>query len=157
MKKFVIILLVVIIILSCIIFLNKNNKNVWETKKEITTDFEIIFNESKNLGKNRIISKNIFIKNSYNIYSYEGNVKIKIEGIEHDFKEALVEKKITINDILYKAEEDAKNKLVKTLTWNDGGTVIYKYDTYSIIKFNKIGGSKDFYIGATYINYSIEE
>lgn len=157
MKKISIILLIAIIVVISLLIYTEKQENVWESKKDVTTDFEIIFNESKNSGKKKIISKDISIKDSYNIYSYDGNVKIKIDEMEYDFKEALLQNKVTIDDILYKLQEDAKNNLAKIFCMDDGGTIIYKYETYSIIKYNKLDGNEDLYIGSSEMNYSVGE
>ncbi len=157
MKKVIMVLIVIAIIVFLIICINKKNLNFWNINQQENINFEIVFNENKGSGKNKIISKNIFVKDSYNVYSYEGNIKIKIDDVEYDFKEALLQEKITIQDIFSKAQKDVKNKISKMQAWDDGGTVIYKYETYSIIKFNTIGGCKDFYIGSPDMNYSVGE
>lgn len=158
MKKISIILLIVaIVIISLVVYMQINKENVWESKETATADFEIIFNESKNSGKKKIISKNISVKDSYNIYSYDGDVKIKINGIEYALKEALLQNKISADDILHKAQEDVRKKLIKSYALDDGGTIWYEYETYLIIKFNKLNGNKDLYIGSLNMNDSVGE
>lgn len=50
---------------------------------------------------------------------------------------------ITIEKIIEKANQD----LPDTSSYDDGGSKVYKYDTYTIIKLHTIDGNRDVYIG----------
>ena len=114
--------------------------------KSAADNFELIFNERKDLETKTIISKDETNNYTYNIYSYGGNVKIKIDDIEYDLREALLNNKITMEEIIAKANQDAKDKKIKTGEYNDGGTIEYKYDEYTIIKYHTLNGNRDVYI-----------
>ena len=68
-------------------------------------------------------------------------------------KDALNSKKITTKDILEKAKEDA----LSVDGWDDGGSTIYTFNNYKILKYNTLNGTKDLYIGSKDLNYSIGE
>lgn len=82
-------------------------------------------------------------KYSYNIYAYAGQVNILINGEELSLKNALLENKITMEEIIAKANRDFPN----AISYDDGGSMEYHYDNYTIIKMHKIDGNRDVYIG----------
>lgn len=79
----------------------------------------------------------------YNIYSYEGSVNIIIDGKEISLRNALLDDKISMEDIIAKAEKDFPD----AISYDDGGTREYHYQDYTIIKMNTIDGNEDIYIG----------
>jgi uncharacterized membrane protein YkoI len=86
-------------------------------------------------------------KYDYNIRSYGGDVYIAIQGEKIEFREALLQDKINMNDIIDYAKKDVENNVIKSEIYKDGGSTIYKYKDYAILKCNKIDGNKDVYIG----------
>ena len=114
-------------------------------------NFEIIFKErQKNDSYNKkyaILDKTESDKYDYNIYAYDGSVNLRINGKEYTLKEALITNKITMNEIIDKANQDKKNGKIKAEMYKDGGSIIYKYDNYTIIKFHTLDGNRDVYIG----------
>ena len=62
-------------------------------------------------------------------------------------KEALLENKITMEEIIAKANQDEKGKKIKVDMYKDGGSMEYHYENYTIIKFHTIDGNRDVYIG----------
>lgn len=109
-------------------------------------NFELIFNERKDLEVKTIVSKDETDKYSYGIYSRGGDVKIKIDNTQYDLRDALLNDKITMEEIIAKANQDLENKMLQA---NDGGSIEYPYDTYTIIKLHRINGNRDVYIGNT--------
>lgn len=91
----------------------------------------------------RIIDKNESDKYDYSIYGYGVNVNIVINGEEISLKEALEEDKITMDEILEKANKDFPEPII----YKDGGSKEYHYDLYTIIKLNRLNGNRDVYIG----------
>ena len=87
----------------------------------------------------RIIDKNENDKYGYSIYGYDVNVNIVIAGEETSLKQALEEDKITIEDILDKADKD----IIEPVVYKDGGSKEYHYDLYTIIKLNRILAGED--------------
>ena len=108
-------------------------------EKNLYNNFEIIFKEQLPIQKNLIISKNE--KYNYNIYSYGGEVKINKNGKELSLKEALLKNEITLEDILNKCQKEAYEKKMRFDMYKDGGTLEYKNDYYTVIKFNKNKGN----------------
>lgn len=95
-----------------------------------------------------ILDKDETDKYDYNIYAYKVSVNIVINGEEISLKNALLENKITMDEIIAKANKDFPN----AVAYKDGGSVEYHYDLYTIIKLNKIDGNKDIYIGMSDLN-----
>ena len=134
-----IVISVIIVILVSIKMLKKDNK----TNINIS-DFEIVFNENINAGKQHIKS---------NIYTYNGDVTIKIGKDEYSLKEALEKGIITEDKIIEKAKEICIN----SGGWNDGESMQYDCNSFIIIKYNTLLKNKDFYIGNKDLTYSIGE
>ena len=106
--------------------------------------FELIFNKTNDLETRTIIKAHENNKYSYNIFSCGGDVKIKIDNVEYDLRTALLEEKITMEEIIEKANKDAfEDKTIKVDSLNDGGTNIYYYNDYTIIKWHTVSGNFD--------------
>ena len=118
--------------------------------------FEIIFNKIENSKYEAVIlAADETDKYSYNIYSQGGDIKIKIDSIEYDLRTALLENKITMEEIIEKANDDYTNKSIKGAMYKDGGSMLYQYETYSIMKYNRLDGVQDVYIGGTDMLYGL--
>lgn len=122
------------------------------TKIEIksTEDFEILFYDKHPMESYKIytiLDKSETDKYDYTIYGYDGSVNIRIDGNEYSLKDALLENKITMEEIIQKANKDLDNNKITGYMYKDGGSMIYQYDTYTIIKCHTIEGNRDVYIG----------
>lgn len=123
------------------------------TKIEVKSakNFEIIFKERQLMESYNkvyaILDKSETIKSDYTIYAYDGSVNIRIDGKEYNLKEALLENKITMEEIIVKANQDAKGEKIKVEMYKDGGSMEYHYESYTIIKCHTSGGNRDVYIG----------
>ena len=110
-------------------------------------NFEILFKDRQPIDSYNkiyaILDKSETKKYNYSIYAYDGSVNIKINGKEYSLKEALLENKITMEDIINKANNDFPN----AVSYDDGGSTEYRYDNYTIIKCNTLNGNRDVYIG----------
>lgn len=118
-------------------------------------NFEMIFSEKESTDNDKtytILSKTETDKYDYDIYGYNGIVKIKIDGEEYLLKDALLQNKITMDEIIEKANDDLKNNKITGDTYKDGGSMIYQYSDYTIIKCHTLDGNKDVYIGTTEMN-----
>lgn len=115
------------------------------TKIELKSvdSFELIFHQESGNVKRQIIDKNDNTKYDYNVYIYNGTVEIVIDNKKYELERALKENKITMDEIIVKANQDIKEPLM----YNDGGSVEYHYENYTIIKVHKINGNRDVYIG----------
>ena len=119
------------------------------TKIELKSadNFEIVFKERQPIDSyNRIyaiLDKSETDKYNYSIYAYEGSVNIVIDEQEYTLREALLENKITMEEIIAKANKD----LPDAISYDDGGSIEYHYENYTIIKFHTLDGNRDVYIG----------
>lgn len=118
------------------------------TKIEIKSaeEFEIRFYDKQQKSEEKIhsiLEKSETDKYNYNIYTYGGNVNILINGKELSLRNALLENKITMEEIIEKANKDFPN----AVSYDDGGSMEYHYDNYTIIKIHKLNGNRDVYIG----------
>ncbi|MDO5555235.1 MAG: hypothetical protein Q4G09_00845 [Clostridia bacterium] len=114
-------------------------------------NFEILFYQKQPIDSYKtytILDKSETEKYDYTIYGHDGSVNIRIDGKDYSLKEALVENKITMDEIIAKANIDLKNGKITGETYKDGGSIVYKYDTYTIIKCHTLDGNRDVYIGA---------
>ena len=120
-------------------------------------NFEIEFEEDLTKGRQAILLKSENSKYDYDIYSYNGNVNIIIDGEKLTLRDALLTNKITIEQILEKANKDTDvYKTAYKLGYPDGGSAEYFYENYAILKLNVQGiienglvevYNKDLYIG----------
>ena len=123
------------------------------TKIEVKSaeDFEILFKDRQPIDSYNkvyaILDKFETNKYNYTIYAYDGSVSIRINGEEYSLKKALLENKITMEEIIAKANQDEKDGKIKTDMYKDGGSIEYHYDNYTIIKFHTLDGNRDVYIG----------
>lgn len=73
--------------------------------------------------------------------------KYTVDDKEYHLKEALLENKITMEEIIAKANQDEKDGKIKAEMYKDGGSMGYHYENYTIIKCHTSGGNRDVYIG----------
>lgn len=121
---------------------------VYATKIEVKSaeDFEILFYDKHPMADNKIytiLDKSETDKYDYSIYGYDGSVNIRIDGKDYSLKEALLENRITMEEIIVKANKDFPD----AVSYDDGGSIEYHYDNYTIIKCHTLDGNRDVYIG----------
>lgn len=85
----------------------------------------------------------------YNVYEYNCDINIDVDGEEMSLKEALLKYPNLANEIIVQANYDLSNEKIKGDMYKDGGSMIYYYNDYTIIKMHTIGGNRDIYIGTT--------
>lgn len=110
-----------------------------------TDSFEIIFNDKSpqtNVKYIPIISKGEISRYDYNVYSSGGLVNIVINGKTLSLRDALLNNKITMEEIIAKANKDFGDNAIML---KDGGTIEYHYSTYTLIKRHTIDGDRDVY------------
>lgn len=123
------------------------------TKIELKSaeNFEILFKNRQLIDSYNkvyaILDKSETNKYDYTIYAYDGSVNIRIDGKEYSLKEALSENKITMEEIISKANKDEKDGKIKADMYKDGGSMEYHYENYTIIKCHTVDGNRDVYIG----------
>ena len=122
------------------------------TKVELKSgeNFEILFNDKQpqsNIKAHKIVDKHEIDKYNYDVYMYARRVNIRIDGKDYSLKEALLENKITMEEIIAKANRDEKDGKIRADMYKDGGSMEYHYENYTIIKCHTVDGNRDVYIG----------
>lgn len=113
-------------------------------------NFEIRFQDKSMESKQKvrpILEKTESEKYDYNVYSYMGEVNILIDGKEMSLRDGLLENKITMDEIIAKANQDVEEQKISGDQYNDGGSMIYRYENFTIIKVHNLDGNRDVYIG----------
>lgn len=107
---------------------------------------EIKENDKKE--KSKITVNDLANKYNYDIFYYGiDNITIEINNEKMDLKEALKNDIITMEQIIEQAEKDSEAGVIGSDMYKEGGTMIYFYDTYTIIKSHSLDGNRDVFIG----------
>ena len=109
-------------------------------------DFEIGFETREDLEIKTIVLKDEIKDYTYSVFSMGGNVTIQIKEQLYTLRDALLNNKITIDEILQKANRDLDSDKIKGGMYKDGGSMEYQYNNYTIVKFNNLNGKRDLYI-----------
>ena len=127
--------------------------------------FNLVFYQKTNIKpkqKETIINKGEVDNIDYAVYVFEGHVAINLNSNNSELsensislREALLQGKITMNEIIAKANKDLDENKITGDMLKDGGTMIYKYDNYTIIKCHTLDGNRDVYLGSK--DMSIED
>lgn len=91
----------------------------------------------------------------YDLYYYGLDVQITVDNQTIPLDEALIRGKITLNGIISKANEDVRNGVIEELICKDGGSQVYQYEDYTMIKYHTLDGNRDVYIGTTDMDTNI--
>lgn len=121
-------------------------KTINVAEKKSVENFEILFYDKHPMESYKIytiLDKSETEKYDYTIYGYDGSVNIRIDGEDYSLKTALLEDRITMEEIIEKANKDFPN----AISYDDGGSMEYHYNNYTIIKCNRLDGNRDVYIG----------
>lgn len=94
----------------------------------------------------------------YNLY-YHGleDVIITVDGEQHSLAHALKRGKITMSAILAKANRDVSDGIISDLRYKDGGSAVFKYPDYTIVKYHTLDGNDDMYIGTPDIDIHVKD
>ena len=94
----------------------------------------------------------------YNLY-YHGleDVIITVDGEQHSLAHALKRGKITMSAILAKANRDVADGVIQDLRYKDGGSAVFKYPDYTIVKYHTLDGNDDMYIGTPDIDIHVKD
>ena len=110
--------------------------------------FELTYMGRKDMGVKKIAEKNQFDNLDFGVYTIAGDVSITIEGdMVYSLEDALSQSVITVQDILEQAKADKKYGFCEEAYYSDGGSIEYRYSTYTILKYNTLDGNKDLVIG----------
>lgn len=157
MRKFgitFIFLVILCIIVAMFLVRHKRLNNIVLVDNNYYFSFELLYKDENNEKISKILKDDEIDNVDYNVYSYGGTVKIKIDNEELNLRDALLNKEVSISSIISKCIKDAKENKVESEIYKDGGTVIYKYENYWIIKFNTIDGNKDLCISRPNVSYN---
>ena len=93
----------------------------------------------------------------YNLY-YHGleDVIITVDGEQHSLAHALKRGKITMSAILAKANQDVSDGVIQDLRYEDGGSAVFNYPDYTIVKYHTLDGNDDMYIGTPDIGIDVK-
>ena len=93
----------------------------------------------------------------YNLY-YHGleDVIITVDGEQHSLAHALKRGKITMSAILAKANQDVTDGVIEEISYDDGGSSVFKYPDYTIVKYHTLDGNDDMYIGTPGIGIDVK-
>ena len=109
--------------------------------------FELTYMGRKDMGVKKIAEKNQFDNLDFGVYTIAGDVSITIEGdMVYSLEDALSQSVITVQDILEQAKADKKYGFCEEAYYSDGGSIEYRYSTYTILKYNTLDGNKDLVI-----------
>lgn len=114
------------------------------------SDFEISVKASDNKQKVKILNNtDLYRDNSdYNLYYYGlDEVNITVDNKTVSLEEALRRGKVTLDGIIAKANNDLENNRISGDMYKDGGSMMYNYEQYTIIKFHTLSGNRDICIG----------
>ena len=83
----------------------------------------------------------------FDIFTVGMDFKLKIDGKDYSFKDAVAQGLLDEKKLFNKLEQDKKDgKSTSKMYKDDGATIIYKYNDYSIVKYNSTDGTEDMYI-----------
>ncbi len=93
-----------------------------------------------------------------NLYYYGlDKVMITIKGFTMPLETALEKGRITLDGIIANCNQDVMDGILKELVYKDGGSQVYKYPDYTIIKYHTLDGNRDVYIGSTDMDINIAD
>ena len=94
----------------------------------------------------------------YNLYYYglEG-VGIEVDGKNMSLEKAINQGMITMSAILAKANRDVSDGIIEDLRYKDGGSAVFKYPDYAIVKYHTLDGNDDMYIGTPNIDIHVSD
>lgn len=130
------------------------------TTEDISTegfrDFELSVEPSGQAEKKLILSSDEIAGFSSfpeaataSLYYYAlSQVWITVDGQTSSLEDALRDGKITLNGIIQKANSHVRDGILEELSYDDGGTSVYRYPDYAIIKYHTLDGNRDVYIGS---------
>ncbi len=126
-------------------------------------EFELVTEPSKEKEKKLILSSddiNGFTSFGHisdtNLYYYGlDKVMITIKGFTMPLETALEKGRITLHGLIIKANQDVMDGVIPEIIYKDGGSQVYKYPNYTIIKYHTISGNRDIYIGSSDMDIQI--
>ena len=142
-------LLIVIIFIIILFIAFVSFKSATSNENNKPNDNSLLSFEISDLNNSALKKLDLKDMYDYNIYAYMGEVKILVNKKEITLRDALLENRITMDEIIAKANQDVEAGKIKGDMYKDGGSMIYQYHNYTIIKVHNLDGNRDVYIGTT--------
>lgn len=128
-------------------------------------DFELSVELSKQKRKDLILRSDEIDKftsfghkSDVNLYYYSlSEVNVFVDNQTIPLVVALENGKLTLNAIIQKANIDVANGIIEEISYDDGGSSVFKYPNYTIIKYHTLDGNRDVYIGSTDMDIHIAD
>lgn len=128
-------------------------------------DFELSVERSGQAEKNLILSSDeiagftSFPETSTASLYYCGlsQVWVAVHGQTVSLEDALRDGKVTLNGIIQKANSHVRDGIVEELSYDDGGTSVYRYPDYTIIKYHTLSGNRDVYIMSPDVDVAVRQ
>lgn len=115
---------------------------------EAKSEYELTVTKSQGEGITWMTDMGFYKNNGYHAYLYcLDEAYVTIDGKDIYIGDALNSGKMDADILLKKAEEDLNAGKIANHIIKDGGTKIYLYKNYSIIKRNTLEGNRDLIIG----------
>ncbi len=120
------------------------------------SDYTLTISKSGDKGIRRLTDEAFRQNNGYSVFTYSlENVYITVGDNKIALGDGIKNGVVGVSGLIEKSVQDSKNGKVKALGYKDGGSTLYVYEDYSIIKLNKLTGTdkstdkiiKDVFIG----------
>ncbi len=104
----------------------------------------------KLIANNRDFDENA---SDYNLYYYGlHDVYVTVDGDTLPLKEALTYGKVTIDGIIAECNRLSSIGEIESAQYKDGGSVLFNFGDFKILKYHTLDGNRDVYIGTNDMN-----
>lgn len=124
-------------------------------------DFELSVKYSKEKKLRRVLNNQDVdspFGSDYNLYYYGLNdVYVSVDGDTLSLEEALSYGKVTLDGIIGECNRLASLYEIEETAYKDGGSSLFKFGDFNIIKYHTLDGNRDIYIGTPDMDISIAD
>ena len=127
-------------------------------------EFELEVEPSGEKQKKLILSENTDGDISFghfgdeNLYYYGvDKVMITVKGFTMPLETALENGRITLDGIIADCNRDVSEGIIEEISYDDGGSSVFKYPDYTVIKYHTLDGNRDVYIGSTDMDIHVKD
>ena len=94
---------------------------------------------------------------NYDLYYYGlEEVNVSVDNKKISLESVLKSGKVILDGIIAKANKELESNVISGDIYKDGGTMIYNYENYTIIKFHSLDGNQNLYIGTHEMKYNVK-
>lgn len=83
------------------------------------------------------------------------DISVSVDSQTIPLAEALEAGKITLNALIARANQDVRDGIAIGLPYNDGGSTLYQYPDYAIMRYHTVEGNRNVYIGSPDMNINV--